>query len=69
MSGGFQKDSDMFKIPFLRALLSGSIDPSLKKKYNIIYTKSQGQPIFLEFMEKCLTAIVKLPQMETGKVL
>ena len=61
MSGGFQKDSDMFKIPFLRALLSGSIDPSLKKKYNIIYTKSQGQPIFLEFMEKCLTAIVKLP--------
>ena len=61
MSGGFQKDSDMFKIPFLRALLSGNIDPSLKKKYNIIYTKSQGQPIFLEFMEKCLTAIVKLP--------
>lgn len=61
MSGGFQRDSDMFKIPFLRALLSGNIDPTLKKKYNIIYTKREGQPIFLEFMEKCLTSIVKLP--------
>ena len=61
MSGGFQKDSDMFKIPFLRALLSGNIDPSLKKKYNIIYTKREGQSIFLKFMEKCLTSIVKLP--------
>jgi len=67
MSEGFQKDSDMFKIPFLRALLSGNIDPTLKKKYDITYTKTHGQPIFLEFMEKCLTAIVKLPPDENWK--
>jgi hypothetical protein len=61
MAESFQRDSDMFKIPFLRALLSANIDATFKKKYGVVYTKSQGQPIFIEFMRKCLRSIVEIP--------
>jgi hypothetical protein len=67
MANKFNKDSYIFKIPFLRALLSGNVDPAFKLKYDIKYNKTSQQPIFLAFMNDCLKLIVKIPPGGTWK--
>ena len=61
MASRFNKDSGIFKIPFLRALLSGNVDPTFKLKYDIKYNKTIQQPIFLAFMNDCTKLMVQIP--------